>query len=235
MKTTDLRKIIKEEISKLLNEGKQVGILYHATNGANLLKILKTNTILGDLPYATEGGISFSRSSDDLGYGIYVLQLDGNKISNNYKITSYAFQGERVDAEESMIKNLKNLNKYLLNIYCRINAINNTRDYEEYIKIKKNYPSLIEIKGHYGLRTANENDIQQVKKELYALPKYIGNNTFEFKNNTIEFKKNNDTSFTGFTGYDEYYNGIFKTTIRSNTPIEKSDLQVIKNSFIRFK
>jgi hypothetical protein len=57
----------------------------------------------------------------------------------------------------------------------------------------------------------------------------------EFKNNTIEFKKNNDTSFTGFTGYDEYYNGIFKTTIRSNTPIEKSDLQVIKNSFIRFK
>ena len=237
MSKSDVRRIIKEEISKILKEiteGKQVGTLYHAISGDNLLKILKMNTIIHNLPHATEGGISFSRSSEDLGYGNYILQLDGNKISNNYKLTPYAFQGERGDSEEVMMKDLKNLNKYLLNIYCRITNIHSLEGYEEYIKIKKQYPNIIEIKGSYGLKLANQNDIQQIKNKVYVLPKYIGNNTFEFQNNTIKFEKNNDVASTGYTGYDIYYNGKFKSTMRTNKKIEEQDLSTIKNIFIRY-
>lgn len=41
MKKSELKQIIKEEISEILNESKQVGILYHYTSPENIENILK--------------------------------------------------------------------------------------------------------------------------------------------------------------------------------------------------
>jgi hypothetical protein len=80
---------------KKLNESKQVGILYHWTKLKNLKKIIETNRL--NTSYAGHGTfdyVSTTRSKDKSQFGIseqsdVALVLDGNKISNNYKITPY--------------------------------------------------------------------------------------------------------------------------------------------------
>jgi hypothetical protein len=80
---------------KEINEGKQVGILYHWTKLKNLENIIKTNRL--DTSHAGHGlfdYVSTTRSKDKLQFGIsehsdVALVLDGDKISNTYKIMPY--------------------------------------------------------------------------------------------------------------------------------------------------
>lgn len=90
-----LRKLIREQIKETLKESKQVGILYHWTDLEHLAKILQTNTLQAG---HTGGGereyISTTRSKDKSQFDIaknadVSLVLNGDKISNNHKITPY--------------------------------------------------------------------------------------------------------------------------------------------------
>jgi hypothetical protein len=88
MKKQELKQILKEEIQKILSEAKQVGILYHYTDSKNIKNILKN-------------GIKFSPPQQEISNMYYIsttrkkqnwkhqtqITLDGNKISEKYKIS----------------------------------------------------------------------------------------------------------------------------------------------------
>jgi hypothetical protein len=121
---------------KLLDliEAKQVGILYHFTLLKNLSFIIKNNTLIAS---NTTGSInkklkiqcvSLTRTLNKNQFNIAnksecVLILDGNKLSNNYKINpfhdsnQYYFSDEEYDEmEERICKDITNLNKYIIKI-----------------------------------------------------------------------------------------------------------------------
>lgn len=75
-----------------LNEGKQVGKLYHYTTLDNLSKIIKSNSLHpGHTGHGEFNYVSTTRSKEKDQFGIsetsdVVLVLDGDKISHNHKI-----------------------------------------------------------------------------------------------------------------------------------------------------
>jgi hypothetical protein len=103
-------------ILKKIIEGKQVGTLYHYTENWLLEKIIKSNML--------RAPVSFTRSKDkETVFWIgaeCVLVVDGDKLSNNYKISPYQDydeEGQYFDEmEERVNKNITNLDKYLTKI-----------------------------------------------------------------------------------------------------------------------
>lgn len=96
MKRSELSQIIKEEIHKMLNEGKQVGDIYHYTYLFSLPKILKSGKLVPSPSRIKEKGyISFSRNKS-LGSTLgpdrsqVRITIDGDKLSNKYSISPYA-------------------------------------------------------------------------------------------------------------------------------------------------
>lgn len=85
-------------LKDILSEAKQVGTLYHYTDIVSLLKILDSNK-LGDYNKKGELDISLTRDKN-FHHRTYIipteacLVLDGNKLSNNYKITPYDYFGD---------------------------------------------------------------------------------------------------------------------------------------------
>ena len=112
----------------ILNEAKQVGILYHYTENWLLKQIIETNTLLAP--------VSFTRRQSnwvrDFTNGESIIVIDGNKLSNNYKIKPYqdidpfladigdeapSFAGgKNEEYEERVDKNITNLNKYIIKV-----------------------------------------------------------------------------------------------------------------------
>ena len=101
---------------KKLEEAKQVGLLYHATELENVIDILKSNKLIA----MRDIGISVSRSKNFFLYNsLYTyhnydpwnacLVLDGDKLSNNYKILPFQYPNER-DSFETLIITNKDLN-----------------------------------------------------------------------------------------------------------------------------
>jgi hypothetical protein len=88
----------------ILREAKQVGTLYHFTPLSNLKDILSTQFLYPN----DEEQISTSRRpnmstrdfQDMKTSPIVRIALDGNKISNKYKIRPFAFGGDEEDAED---------------------------------------------------------------------------------------------------------------------------------------
>ena len=91
----------KGDIWKDLNEGKQVGTLYHYTSAAGLKSILGSNRInaseenyLGNELYYTSftRNKNFHKKGSNFGVKIkYRITLDGNKLSNKYKIQPFSY------------------------------------------------------------------------------------------------------------------------------------------------
>jgi hypothetical protein len=125
MKKSELKQIIKEEILKVLNEGKQVGTLYHFTSLDGSKGILETNTIVSD----EYDFISLTRDknyykiADQIEGGLIRLTIDGDKLSNNYKIYPYdegerkkTYRGSYFESEERVKGNIKNAKNYIVKI-----------------------------------------------------------------------------------------------------------------------
>ena len=84
-----------------LNEGKQVGTLYHYTSADGLKGILKSNSIKASKEYYLGNDlhfISFTRNKNFHKKGSsfdvkidYRIALDGDKLSNKYKIKPFAY------------------------------------------------------------------------------------------------------------------------------------------------
>jgi hypothetical protein len=131
MKKSQLRQIVKEEIKKILieiNEAKQVGNLYHFTSVENLLNILND----GFLEPNEQGQVSTTRNKKvdvypfmgEVPSYLSRITLDGDKISNKYKIRPYNYDEDiipqdrepaylsKFEYEEQIITNSKNLSLY---------------------------------------------------------------------------------------------------------------------------
>jgi hypothetical protein len=122
-------------LKRLLKEAKQVGTLYHFTSFDSLKNILQSNTIKGSWGNEDVKGKYVSTTRDknlwktDPNLGAEELQvalvLDGDKLSNKYKIRPYAYEPYRVldrsgaEAEELiMLPNgvLPDIDQYLLGV-----------------------------------------------------------------------------------------------------------------------
>ena len=134
-------------ILKEIAEGKQVGTLYHYTDIKSLYNIIKQNTLI---PSIRDNTVSLTRSKNqDFTHAHTknsIIVLDGDKLSNNYKITPHhdmawnndvqddrdtpidRFQRDFFeDEKEERIKGpITNLNKYLLKVI--INVDNKNKD-----------------------------------------------------------------------------------------------------------
>lgn len=110
---------------KKLFEAKQVGVLYHYTSFENAIKIIQSNI----LKVGKTGYVSFTRNKFLYKQATFIsgsdcfLSLDGNKISENYKIIPFKYHGidytEIGDESEETLKrgkSLKNVKKYILDI-----------------------------------------------------------------------------------------------------------------------
>lgn len=106
---------------KYIRERKQVGIIYHYTSLVSLLKILKTGT----LKAGAEGTISTTRNKNgkDMIFGLEsnqcCLVLDGNTLSDTYKIKPYrdiinSYEDEQ--EERIFTSEIKNIDKYIIKI-----------------------------------------------------------------------------------------------------------------------
>jgi len=131
MKKYELKQIIKEEILKVLNEGKQVGTLYHFTTLRGITGILTS----GKIRTNEDGVVSATRdknlntsefdSEGEPDENVVRIDLDGDKISNNFQIKPYSFGHmgkENLEFEEQIITKKDGLPiKYITNIRIIIN------------------------------------------------------------------------------------------------------------------
>jgi hypothetical protein len=140
-----------------LLEAKQVGTLYHWTNLESLIDILKSNKLKANITddyydvdfraqnnpsFKAKPHVSFTRIKDKKAYGndhIWAfpcaLEIDGNKLSNNYKIVSYSMMSNpkikagqyinpedddtetyQAEFEERVYSDITNLNRYIVGI-----------------------------------------------------------------------------------------------------------------------
>ncbi len=128
------------DILKEITEGKQVGTLYHFTTLSGGENIIQTNTIKSQ----NYNFVSLTRdknlykTSDHIEGGLIRLTIDGDKLSNNYKIYPYD-EDERkkygsFESEERIKGNIKNAKNYITKIDVIL-------DFYNYIN--PNYPELL--------------------------------------------------------------------------------------------
>lgn len=158
-------------ILKEITEGKQVGTLYHYTFTWNLYEIIKTNILTPELLQGqNKGWISFTRSKDKNQFEISqdancVIVVDGDKLSNNYKVTPFhdidfesaikkekSYKYKTDEMEEKVKGPIKNLSKYIIKVIIYSNndksksplVLKNILKTEKLLK-EKNIPYEIKI------------------------------------------------------------------------------------------
>lgn len=122
-------------ILRILNEAKEVGILYHYTTFKNLMNIIFENTLRGE--YENYDAVSFTRRNDlhkaNWSDKAQVrLVINGDKLSENYEIVPVQMTKSRFEAEEKVYRRIDNLDKYLL----EINLLGySAEDFAQYMKL----------------------------------------------------------------------------------------------------
>ena len=170
-------------IWKGLKEGKQVGTLYHFTPFEGIKGILKSNTLkVGDDSNFETGGnvgkVSLTRDKN-LNYFNYRITLDGNKLSNNYKINPYSYDIRAGESEESVNRDIKNIDKYIIDIHYMLGDIDTISNLTNLNKIIKLYPN---IKFIYKNKEVNYEFVKDFIKEF---PQEINSSEFS---KTYEYK-----------------------------------------------
>ncbi len=124
----------------LLNEGKQVGILYHFTSLSGGESIIKSNT-LKPINYdfiSLTRDKNLYKTSDHIEGGLVRLTLDGDKLSDNFKIKPYDEDQRKIhgsfESEERINKPIKNIKDYIIKIDIIL-------DFYKYVN--SNYPELL--------------------------------------------------------------------------------------------
>jgi hypothetical protein len=126
------------DILKEITEGKQVGTLYHFTDLSSLLNILKTNTLKASSKFEKDKLPTVSLTRDKLGDigGVggtgtktVRISIDGNKLSNKYKITPYNYYSNYPDYKESEDEmeeivqgDIKNIIDYIIEVRISPNS-----------------------------------------------------------------------------------------------------------------
>ena len=203
-----------------LNEGKQVGTLYHYTSAAGLKSILQSNRIntseeyyLGnDLYY-----ISFTRNKNFYNKGSkfgvkteYRIALDGDKLSNRYKITPFAYRPGWNYEDNWEYDWLENEPESVVRDF-----FNNTGDYdeqEERISFKGPEDGIDNIKNYIlavdkveDLKEGKENN--NYKKYIPELTKYMVNQGMNIKPlPNVKFITNDKVNAENIFGKTAFYN-----------------------------
>jgi hypothetical protein len=189
MKKSQLKQLIKEEIFKVLNEGKQVGDLYHFTPLKNIPRILNSQRLNPN----DEGQISTSRRpnmsvevfTDEFpnrmdNVPIARMVLDGNKISNKYEIRPFSYKNEDLGEEQILVNHQYfSFFPYLkrIDIFLNDKKINNKiiELFQQYNISYKIYQGTPESNSPYNQsKEGNPEDInvipvKQEKRKVYTL------------------------------------------------------------------
>jgi hypothetical protein len=193
-----------KSVNKTINEGKQVGPLYHYTSANGLKGILQSNKInaseenyLGNELYY----ISFTRNKNfhkkGSKFGVsteYRITLDGDKLSNKYKIRPFAYI-PGWDIEDSW--ELDWLDDEPENV--RRDFFNATGDYdeqEERIFFKNENGGIDNIKN-YILTVDKVKDLQETKSDPFGINAYAK----ELVKETFEETWNPKESFVSLSKY----------------------------------
>jgi hypothetical protein len=123
----------KGNIWKDLKEGKQVGLLYHFTRTGNLITILKDNILKASDAWATNDDPrpfnSFTRNKNGWDVGGFPtdvrITIDGDKLSNKYKIQPFNMDFGVDEMEERIYKDIPNIKDYILDITVYVGGYNN--------------------------------------------------------------------------------------------------------------
>jgi len=185
MKKTELKQIIKEEISKILNEGKQVGPLYHYTQIDNLERIIKSNKLKSPVSFTR---FKKSPSIANFTYAEAIIVIDGDKLSNNYKIGPYhdlntistqKKYSKNYEFEERVDKDIENLDKYITKIIFLGESpfIQNNPFETSDVKIKK----LLKNKNIPFTTPESEEVFSQKDLNKYEKENYYGNKKWKDK------------------------------------------------------
>jgi hypothetical protein len=176
--------------SSFINESKQVGDLYHWTSFAGVYMILEENYLKGanrtvrndarTINRADEHGVSFTRDKtfykDHSKY--YPMEacivIDGNKLSNNYKLFPYNdfYEGEfkpnykgAKESDEMETRTNRSIEK-IKNYIIRVELYHNTsgaskKDQLDFIKFLNPYKNI-----YKGFNVTGYTTIDEFKKEL---------------------------------------------------------------------
>ena len=201
----------------ILNEAKQVGTLYHFTTFSSLLDILKTNTLKASNKFEKDKLPTISLTRDKLGDigGVggtgtktVRISIDGNKLSNKYKITPYNYYSNYPDYKESEDEmeeiiqgDIKNIIDYIIEVRISPNSeyLNNPNFIKNLID---EYPFIkVSDKVRRGKKFVNYNEI--------ALP--LSNDVKQYIDNIITKEKIEYS--TDFPDYEmiEYFNKKLNT------------------------
>jgi len=136
----------------ILKEAKQVGILYHFTDIEGLLGILKTNELWASETNADHVSLTRNKQGWHVGTldNAFRISLDGNKISNKYKIRPYSWWGNDrgtgdTESEEAVLTDkITNIRDYIIDINANKHLYNGLWRYNiDYLnQIKQLYPNL---------------------------------------------------------------------------------------------
>jgi len=108
----------------LLNEAKHVGVLYHFTRTGELISILKDDILKASDAWATTKDLrpfnAFTRNENGWDVGGFPtdvrITIDGNKLSNKYKIQPFNMDFGVDEMEERVYKDIHDIKNYIIDI-----------------------------------------------------------------------------------------------------------------------
>ena len=139
----------------ILREAKQVGTLYHFTDEEGLMGILESNELLASYQNANHVSLTRDKNGWHVGTGdnIFRISLDGDKISNKYKVRPYEWDeldrgSGNTESEEAVITDkITNIRNYITEIVLSKEQYDIIKKYSKYFspnldQIKQLYPNL---------------------------------------------------------------------------------------------
>ena len=141
------------KIWKDIKEGKQVGLLYHFTRTGELIGILQSNILKASDQWATDDDPrpfnSFTRNKNGWDVGGFPtdvrITIDGDKLSNKYKIQPFNMDFGVDEMEERIYKDIPNIKDYILDITVYVGEYNNWEIHKDILNSL--YPNINLIKN----------------------------------------------------------------------------------------
>ena len=108
----------------ILNEAKQVGTLYHFTRTGELINILESNILKASDMWSTNDDPrpfnAFTKNKNGWDVGGFPtdvrIAIDGDKLSNKYKIQPFDMKFGVDEMEERIYKDIPNIKNYITSI-----------------------------------------------------------------------------------------------------------------------
>lgn len=144
-------KVFMEKIIREILSAKQVGTLYHYTSYKSLIAILESNKIHSTRYDTKNEGVSFTTVKNPI-HGSAGIVIDGDDLSNNYKIVNISFGLTPISDEHEervLTKEIKNIRRYIKKVIVYPNLIGSKREWinmkDEVKKVLDRYNIPLEI------------------------------------------------------------------------------------------